>query len=170
MTTSGWTGHGGRSTTPRGRSLVQAFALVMLAAYLSTKLPERPLSLLSLSRRRPAHNQAAASESENRKQPEKEDSDVGWHAPLLPEEEFRDLLPDQKYNRSVSKLWFGSMTAEEVSDLREQAAAAGLRYHFVLSTGHSGTTTLSKAETYQQLGFDTSSCFWVSCKRSQRAS
>ena len=84
--------------------------------------------------------------------------DDEWYEPLAPPSKYRPLLPHQRFDGAARKRWFKTMTAAQVAAVGAEAAAAGLTYHFALSTGHSGTTTISAAESYEQLGFDTSNC------------
>jgi hypothetical protein len=77
--------------------------------------------------------------------------DTEWAEPYFDPKLWQYMPEFQTYSR-IS--WFGKYNDTQQRDLRDRGA--NLTFAFALSTGHSGTTTLSLAESYD--GFNSSHC------------
>ena len=86
------------------------------------------------------------------------ETDEPWHAPLEKPQNHCEL-PENHRLRGGKHLP-PMVGARSAAGIHRVATASGLTYHFALSTGHSGTTTLSNADTYERAGFDTQRCFF----------
>ena len=86
------------------------------------------------------------------------EKDEPWTKPLIAPAYHRELPSNHRLTGGKQLPRF--VKPRQVSQLQRAAAAAGLSYHFALSTGHSGTTTLSNEDAFTQLGFGTSKCYF----------
>jgi len=83
------------------------------------------------------------------------EEDTEWARPYLKASEFIVLPANHHYSR---RDWFNKYNDTEVTRLL--AIAKQMKFTFSLSTGHCGTTTMSKPSAYSGVGYDPSACYF----------
>jgi len=83
------------------------------------------------------------------------EEDKEWASPYLPGDRWIELPQNQHYDR---RSWFSAFNDSQVTSLLH--AGRKIQFVFSLSTGHCGTTTLSVPSSYQDNGYNASSCLF----------
>jgi hypothetical protein len=135
---------------PAHISVAKKEALELEAFITGKRLAKKNELVASASGRRPS----ALSSNENEHSAKfhwESEIDTEWADPYIDPKLWQDMPEFQTYSRNT---WFGKYNDTQLQELRTKGE--NMTFAFALSTGHSGTTTLSLAESYQ--GFNSSHC------------